>query len=139
MRLDDSTVLRDDSGTFYYVVPAMRAHPKLVQRLRRMTIALLYIWPGGGIQLWPVPILGERPMALQKSARAAFELGQTKWTQIVWNEGRRDFDVETSENINNEPVWPNKSMSELLKLAFASNVIDNEDHPYVLQLRGVAV
>jgi len=28
-------------------------------------------------------------------------------------------------------------MGELLKLAFADKVIDNEDHPYVRQLRGV--
>jgi hypothetical protein len=141
MRLDDSTVLRDNTGTqraYYFVVPAMRTHPKLAQRLRRVTIALLYIWPGGAIQLWPVPILNDRSLASQKSARVAYELGQTQWTQIVWNEGRNDYDVETAEKIGaKEPIWPDKSMSELLKLGFADKVIDNEDHPYVLQLRGV--
>jgi hypothetical protein len=141
MRLDDSTVLRDNSGTrrpYYYVVPAMRTHPKLVQRLRRVTIALIYIWPGGQIQLWPVPILGDSPLASQKSARVAFELGQTVWTSIVWNEERNDYDVESAEKaVNKEPVWPDRTMGECLKLGFADNVIDNEDHPYVLQLRGV--
>jgi hypothetical protein len=140
MQLDDSTVLRDNSGTkrsFYYVVPAMRYHPKLVRRLRRVTIALLYIWPGGMYQLWPVPIVGDSTLASWKSARAAFELAQTSWTQIVWNEERTDYDVEIAEAIEKEPVWPDKSMGELLKLAFADKVIDNEDHPYVRQLRGV--
>ena len=73
MQLDDSTVLRDNSGTkrsVYYVVPAMRSHPKLEQRLRRVTIALLYIWPGGTIQLWPVPIVGDSTLPSWKSQRA---------------------------------------------------------------------
>jgi len=140
MQLDDSTVLRDNSGTkrsVYYVVPAMRSHPKLEQRLRRVTIALLYIWPGGTIQLWPVPIVGDSTLPSWKSQRAAFELAQKSWTQIVWNDERSDYDVEIAEAIEKEPVWPDKSMGELLKLAFADKVIDNEDHPYVRQLRGV--
>jgi hypothetical protein len=140
MQLDNTTVLRDNSGTqraFYYVTPAMRSHPKLAPRLRKVTIALLYIWPGGQIQLWPVPILGDSTLRSWKSARAAFELSLTNWTSIVWNEERSDYDVETAEKIDKEPIWPEKSMSELLKLAFADKVIDNEEHPYVRQLRGV--
>ena len=44
MRLDDSTVLRDNTGAsraFYFVTPVMRSHPKLVQRICSVTIALL--------------------------------------------------------------------------------------------------
>ena len=140
MRLDDSTVLRDNTGAsraFYFVTPVMRSHPKLVQRIRRVTIALLYIWPGGTFQLWPVPIIGDSTLSSWKSARAAFELAQESWTQIVWNAERNDYDVETAEGIGTEPIWPDKTMSELLKLAFADKVIDNEEHPYVRQLRGI--
>jgi hypothetical protein len=141
MRLDDSTVLRDNTGAsraFYFVTPVMRSHPKLVQRIRRVTIALLYIWPGGTIQLWPVPIIGDSTLASWKSTRAAFELAQESWTQIVWNAERNDYDVETAEGIGTEPIWPGKTMSELLKLAFADKVIDSEEHPYVRQLRGIS-
>lgn len=140
MMLDDTTVLRDNTGTsraYYYVAPAMRSHPKLVQRIRWVTIALLYIWPGGAVQLWPVPILNGKSMASAKSARTAFELAQTHWTQIVWNEERSDYDVETAEAIDKEPVWPEKTINELLKLGFADKVINNEDHSYVRQLRGL--
>jgi hypothetical protein len=138
MQLDDSTVLHDKATrSFYYVVPLMRSHAKLAQRVRRVTIALIYMWPGGTIQLWPVPIVGDSTLPAWKSARAAFELAQTSWTQIVWNKERTDYDVEVAEAIDKEPVWPDKSMGELLKLAFADKVIDNEDHPYVRQLRGV--
>jgi hypothetical protein len=140
-QLDDTTILRDTAGTardFYFVHPNMRDHPKLVQRVRWVTIALLSIWPGGNIQLWPVPLLNvKKPPKAWKSARVAFELAQTKWTSIVWNEQTTDYDVETAENIDKEPVWPDKSMSELLKIGFADKIIDNEDHPCVRQLRGL--
>jgi hypothetical protein len=114
----------------------MRSHPKLAQHLRWVTIALVYTWPDGGIQLWPVPILGNNPLASAKSARAAFELAQTQWTQLVWNETRADYDVEVAEGIKKEPVWPDKPFPAILKVGFADKVIDNENHPYVLQLRG---
>ena len=71
-----------------------------------MTIALVYIWPGGTIQLWPVPIIGDSTLASWKSTRAAFELAQESWTQIVWNAERNDYDVETAEGIGTEPIWP---------------------------------
>jgi hypothetical protein len=139
-QLDDATVLRDSEGTkrsFYYVVPAMRMHPKLAPRLRKVTLSLVYTWPGGNILIWPVPILGDREFKVWKSARAAFELAQTQWVQIVWNEEKADYEVEVAERVDRQPAWPEKTFSELLKLAFADKVIDNEEHPYVLRLRGV--
>jgi len=141
MQLDSSTIVRPKQGTtrpYYLVLPHMRSHPKLIQQVRWVTIALLSIWPEGGIMLWPVPILGSRYLASAKSARAAFELSQEHWTQIVWNEGANDYNVETAENIDKEPVWPDKDFASLLKIGFADKVIDNEDHPYVRQLRGLA-
>jgi hypothetical protein len=139
-QLDDATVLRDTEGTrkaFYYVVPAMRAHPKLAPRLRKVTLSLVYTWPGGNILIWPVPIVSDREFKVWKSARAAFDLAQTEWVQIVWSEEKSDYEVEVAERVDRQPVWPAKTFSELLKLAFADKVIDNEEHPYVRRLRGI--
>jgi hypothetical protein len=140
MMLDHATVLRDNEGTrraIYYVVPAMRSHPKLAPRLRRVTLALIYTWPAGNILIWPVPILGDRDFKAWKSARAAFDLAQSQWVQIVWNEEKGDYDVETAEGIDRKPLWPEKTLTGLLKIGFADKVIDNEEHPYVRQLRGL--
>ncbi len=140
MMLDHATVLRDSAGskrTFYYVVPSMRAHPKLAPRLRKVTLALTYTWPAEEILLWPVPILEGRDFKVWKSARAAFDLAQERWVQIVWNEEKGDYEVEPAESIDKEPIWPDKSLSILLKIAFADKVIDNEEHPYVRRLRGI--
>jgi hypothetical protein len=138
MTLEDTTVVRDTtiaSKPFYYVVPAMRTHPKLIQGIRWVTIGLLSIWPGGGVQLWPVPNVNSKSLASAKSSRTAFELSKEQWTQIVWN--GNDYDVETAEAIGSDPVWPEKTMAELLKIGFADHIIDNEDSDYVRQLRGI--
>jgi hypothetical protein len=67
--MDDTTVLRDDEGrAFYFVVPAMRAHPKLAPRLRWVTLAAIFLWPAGMVQLWPVPVTGDRAFRVWKSS-----------------------------------------------------------------------
>jgi hypothetical protein len=136
----DATILREgDTRTYYFVVPVMRAHPKLMPRLRRVTLALICTWPGNVPIIWPVPIVsdGQREFKAWKSSRVALDLSHTQWVQIVWNEEAGDYDVETAENIDQKPVWPEKTFEELLKLAFDGKIIDNENHPYVRRLRGL--
>ena len=87
--------------------------------------------------IWPVPILGERIFPVWKSARAAYELAREQWTQIAWDEGRSDYAIEIAEGLDHQPMWPDKSFEELLKLGFDGKVIDNEDHSYVRRLRGL--
>ena len=61
-----------------------------------------------------------------------------RWVQICWNDAARDYDVVTAENINMQPIWPpDLSLRNSMKLGFADKTIDNEDHPYVRQLRGL--
>jgi hypothetical protein len=48
------------------------------------------------------------------------------------------YDVQTSAHIP-DPVWPDISMRELLRLAFGDGrLIDREDHPVIRQLLGSA-
>ena len=138
--LDDATVLRDNEGTsrtFYFVVPAMRAHPQIAPHLRPVTLALTSTWPSGNILIWPVPILGDRDFKVWKSARTAFELAREHWVQMAWNEFISDYQIETAEGIDHQPAWPTEAFEVLLKRAFDGKVIDNQDHPYVRRLRGI--
>jgi hypothetical protein len=136
--LDEATVIKDpDTGTYYFVVPAMRRYPKITPRLRQVTLAAVSIWPAGTVLIWPVPILGGRDFKAWKSARAAYELAREQWVQIAWAESLSDYVIETAEGIEHDPMWPDKTFEELLKLGFDGKVIDNEDHPYVRQLRGL--
>jgi hypothetical protein len=140
MMLDACVIIGDGgSDDFYFVVPRMLNHHTMLPRLRRVTIATVYTWPGGAISLWPVPNAEDKRFACWKSARAAFERAKTHWMQLCWNSELRDYDVIVAENINIEPVWPtDKTLRDLLKLGFADKIIDTPEHPYVLQLRGLA-
>ena len=145
--IDDASIIQDrDAGTFYFVHPVMRTHPKLAPRIRYVTLAVIFLWPSGVLQIWPVPKLeGERrPVKAWKSARKAYELSRgspakpAAWTQIVWNEATNDYTVETAEGITVEPTWPtDKTFNDLLKLGFDGTIIDSENHDYVRQLRGL--
>src|SRR5262249_49927716 len=118
--------------------PCMLNHGTMLPRLRRVTIATVYSWPGGAISLWPVPNAEETRIACWKSARAAFELSKSQWVQLCWNADLRDYDVVIAEGISSEPNWPmDRSFSDLLKLGFADKIIDSVEHPYVKRLRGL--
>ena len=98
----------------------MLNHHAVLPRLRKVTIAVVYTWPGGAISLWPVPFAEETRIACWKSARTAFELSKTQWVQMIWNSDTRDYDVAIAEGINTEPLWPEDlDIRKLLKLGFA--------------------
>jgi len=139
MSLDASVIIGDGgSDDFYFVTPSMLNHHVILPRLRKVTIAVTYTWPGGVIALWPVPIAEESRITCWKSARAAYELSKKRWVQIVWNAERRDYDVAVAEGINTEPAWPDDlDIRKLLKLGFADKIISSPEHPYVMQLRGL--
>jgi hypothetical protein len=140
MSLDASVLMgADGSDDFYFVTPFMLNHHVVLPRLRKVTIAVVYTWPGGVVSLWPVPMAEETRIACWKSARAAYELSKKKWVQLCWNSERRDYDVAVAEGIKTEPMWPDDlDISKLLKLGFADKIISSPEHPYVLQLRGLA-
>ena len=140
MALDASVLLgTGGSDDFFFVAPGMLSYHVVLPRLRRVTIATVYTWPGGAVSLWPVPLPEATRIACWRSARAAYELSKAQWVQLIWNGDRRDYDIATAEGITMEPSWPDDlDFKKLLKLGFADKIIDSPDHSYVLQLRGLA-
>jgi hypothetical protein len=140
--LEGQTIVKDgETGTYYFVTPSMRPHPKLKSRLRLVTLAVVAVWPADVIYIWPVPELGggKKDFKPWKSARVAYELSREKWTQISWADEESDFKVEAAEGNLPDPNWPtDQSFSSLLKLGFGEEgIIDSEDRDYVRQLRGL--
>jgi hypothetical protein len=137
--LEDTTVIKDpDSGVYYFVNPPMRRHPKLAPRLRRVILGAIALWPADVVQIWPVPLPGlKSDFKAWQSARAAYELSRDCWVQMVWSDETSNYMIETAEGIDHQPIWPDKSFNELLKLGFADKIIDSEEHAYVRQLRGL--
>jgi hypothetical protein len=139
MRLTASLIRhKQERDLYFFVTPEMRSHPHVERALRFYTLVLIQTWPIGEYQLWPVPILGDKPMPSDKSQNTAFEYSLRFWTQMAWDAGFRDFNVEIAEKNKIEPVWPEEPFTAFLKLAFAGKVIDNDNHEYVRQLRGIA-
>lgn len=55
----NATVIFDDNQNCYYVTPGMRTHPKLITRLRYVTLYLAVLWPDQQPVIWPVPVARE--------------------------------------------------------------------------------
>jgi hypothetical protein len=141
LRLEDANIVKNDKGIndYYFIAPSMKGSPRLAKWIRRCTIALTYTWPSGEIGIWPVtePPPGTKVKSW-KSSKAAYEQSRTNWVQLVWNEERMDYDVVPPEGELPEPMWPEDlNLSAKLMLAFEGRVIDSDEHPFVLQLRGI--
>jgi hypothetical protein len=144
MSLNASVIVADGgSDDFYFVHPCMLNHPTMLPRARKVTIAVVYTWPGGAISLWPVPNVAETRIACWKSARKAYELAKEQWVQLCWNSDLHDYDVAVTDGIKMDPSWPTDKplpewLRDLLRLGFADKIIASPEHPYVKQLRGIA-
>ena len=132
-------------GEFYFIGPNMLTHEKIKKRVRWYDITVVYVWPGGEIFLWPVPIIGAgKPFPAWKAQRDASEQGKLEWTQLVWDADQSKHHIETAEEKDGQvtipaPIWPaDLDLSRLMKLGFADRTITTPEHPYVMQLRGRA-
>jgi hypothetical protein len=141
MSLNGSIIIGNDRDDVFFIAPRMLNHPMILPRLRRVQIVVVASWPGNAISLWPVPL--EAKVKCWKTLRDARDLAQQEWVQLTWNDDpqRRDYDLVCAEGLDIEPTWPpDLKLSELLKLGFADDgTIAAPDHPYVQQLRGLAV
>jgi hypothetical protein len=95
----------------------------------------------GTIFLWPVPMPnedgGRGNNAWQITARAAAELAISQWVRMQADMAAGCYQVVTAVAALSEPVWPQKSFAELLRLGFSKRIISSPDHPVIRQLLGM--
>jgi hypothetical protein len=48
------------------------------------------------------------------------------------------YRIYEAEGQLSAPVWPDKTLPELLKLGFKDRVVDSAEHPVVKRLRGLS-
>ena len=84
----------------------MLNHHTMLPRLRKVTIAVVYTWPGGAISLWPVPSVEETRIACWKSARAAFELAKQSGSNSAGTTTCAITTWPSLKSINTDPSWP---------------------------------
>jgi hypothetical protein len=126
--------LKDDRET-YFVSPALA--PDLVGELISVTIYTA-INRQGVVHLWPVrlPTPDGKHNAWHQSAQTAADMAVRRWIRLTANMSLGAYEIfEAQANIP-DPVWPELSFPELLKIAFRDRLIDRPDHPIILKLRG---
>jgi hypothetical protein len=93
----------------------------------------------GTLLLWPVPLpTSDGPEnSWNKSKRAAAEHAEIKWIRMTSDRGAGAYKVIVAEAAHPDPVWPDTSFGELLRIAFDNGrLIDTLDHPVIKRLRG---
>lgn len=93
----------------------------------------------GVVFLWPVrlPDPEGRQMEWHRSMREAAETGMDKWTRVKANRSLGAYEITTAESTMVDPVWPEVSFQELIRLAFRDRLITTTDHPVIKRLRGL--
>ena len=86
--------------------------------------------------LWvlKVPTTGAYYESWYQSAIDAANAAETQWVQLETMKDNYDF--LAAPGINVEPVWPDLTFAEILRLAFKDRYIDTIDHPLLKKLRG---
>jgi hypothetical protein len=127
---------REERETFF-VAPRMRdallgeiKPVLLVPTITRQRV--LFLWP---IKL---PTEGQRFNGWTETAREAAELARTRWVRLVADMGLSGYRIYQAQGELSDPEWPDKSLQELLQIAFRDRIVDSDNHPVVRRLRGLA-
>jgi hypothetical protein len=93
----------------------------------------------GVVFLWPVrlPNPDGRQMEWHRSMREATDLGTTRWVRVKANMALGAYEMTVAVSDMAEPVWPEVTFQELIRLAFRDHLITTLDHPVIKRLRGV--
>ncbi|TYO68495.1 hypothetical protein FXV83_00390 [Bradyrhizobium hipponense] len=93
----------------------------------------------GVVFLWPVrlPDPDGRQMEWHRSAREAAELAMAQWVRVRANRSLGAYEIFVAEGAMGEPVWPETTYQDLVRLAFRDRLIATLDHPVIKRLRGL--
>ena len=122
---------------FYAVVPAVA---KALPGETRTAELRFCITRAGTAFLWavPLPTADGRENAWHKTARIAVEHSEREWVRMVANMGAGCYDILVAPPGLSDPVWPEASLADLLRVAFGNGrLIDTIDHPVIQRLRGL--
>lgn len=134
-----------DTGVFedkeeretFFVTPPMRE--ALVGEIRPVLLVPA-MTRQGVLLLWPLklPIEGQRHNGWMETAREGAELAKQKWVRLAADMGLGGYRLYQAEGELSEPVWPDKPLTEIMRIAFRDRIVDSENHPVIRRLRGLA-
>jgi hypothetical protein len=117
------------------------ARPRVGELAGELVVKTLFtaINRQGVVFLWPVrlPDPDGRQMEWHRSMREAAEISMDRWTRVKANKSLGAYEMTVAEGVMSDPVWPEVSFQELIKLAFRDRLITTTDHPVIKRLRGL--
>lgn len=135
MRLETAVLETTEDRETYLVAPNLRMElaGEIVAKILLTTIT-----KQGHLFLWPIRL----PDALGKldqwnqSAMAAAQLAEKQWVRVAANRTLGAYETYVATGDLPPPEWSQKTLPELLRLAFKERYIDTMEHVIVRQLRG---
>ena len=115
-------------------------NPKLVDELSKEIVPVnlrLLVNRDNKVFIWPlsIPLLGHSNPWSQSACEAA-EMAKSKWTRLTPDTSEGKYHIVIAGGELSEPVWPEYSFDEILKVAFIGRIIDTRDHLFLQRLRG---
>ena len=93
----------------------------------------------GTLHIWPVklPTPDGRQNEWHRSAAEAAERAMKKWVRVTSSMSLGAYEIFEASGELPDPLWPDFSFQEILKIAFRERLVDRADHPLVQRLRGI--
>lgn len=129
--------LKEEGTTYLVVDQALRekllSEPTYVEKtlVTAMTAnGILFLWPLRG------PGRDGRLDAWSLSAIEAAKRAEREWVRVIANMTLGAYNIVIGRGIHKEPVWPQLTLGELIRVAFQDKFINHLDHPVLKSLRG---
>ena len=71
-----------------------------------------------------------------ESLAQGVEMAKDHWVRLVANKSINAYDINQAQVTLAEPVWPDTTVEDLIKIGFRGKVIDSEDHAVIRALLG---
>lgn len=135
-RFQTGTFTQKDSRETYLVAPELwptlpgEVQPTLLVIVMSRLSAVPFVWP------LTLPGADGRPNRWHESAIEAARLAESQWVRVVADMTAGFYVPYAAQGDLPEPVWPDVTLPELLRLAFGQRFIADVSHPVLRQLRG---
>jgi hypothetical protein len=94
----------------------------------------------GVVFLWPVrlPEKEAKDIEWHWSLREAAAKAVDTWLRVKANMGLGAYEITVAEGIITDPVWPEASFQDLIRIGFRDRLINDPTHAAVRRLRGLS-
>jgi len=139
-RMDCAIIELKEDRENYLVMPGVAA--AVVNEVKPVMLCTT-ISRQGVVFLWPVPLTpldgaGGRRKVLEshrtQQEAAARAIGG--WIRMVWSMSVGAYEIFEGPSGTPDPVWPEHSFQDLLRVGFKDKIIQSLDHPVLKRLRG---